>query len=170
MKRQRTFRGRDITGKWHYGYLFQGKTEDNENYSVILKQMKYVSDDRLSEDLPFAFYKEEVSVVAPNTIGQFTGLKDKNGKEIYEGDILKFFYIPYYSRYDIALKVYRVGEVAFVNGCFRLVNLTDYDDIDLNTKSELQPCEGSEIEIHSNFCSVIGNIHDNPELLEEGEK
>ena len=46
-------------------------------------------------------------------------------------------------------------------------SLLMYDDIDLNTKSELQPCEGSEIEIHSNFCSVIGNIHDNRELLEK---
>lgn len=153
MNREINFRGKSIsTGKWLYGCLLKNE----EGKFAVVKPFKVNMDNECS-----------CCEVDEETIGQFTGLKDKNGKEIYEGDILKFFYIPYYSRYDITLKVYRVGEVAFVNGCFRLVNLTDYDDIDLNTKSELQPCEGSEIEIHSNFCSVIGNIHDNKDLLNE---
>lgn len=158
MNREIIFRGKSlVTNEWVYGSLVKC---GNENHIIGFDEVDL-------DGHHIRYYSDRPVFTKQETIGQFTGLKDKNGKEIYEGDILKFFYIPYYSRYDITLKVYRVGEVAFVNGCFRLVNLTDYDDIDLNTKSELQPCEGSEIEIHSNFCSVIGNIHDNRELLEK---
>ena len=158
MNREIIFRGKSlVTNEWVYGSLVKC---GNENHIIGFDEVDL-------DGHHIRYYSDRPVFTKQETIGQFTGLKDKNGKEIYEGDILKFFYIPYYSRYDITLKVYRVGEVAFVNGCFRLVNFPDYDDIDLNTKSELQPCEGSEIEIHSNFCSVIGNIHDNKDLLNE---
>ena len=73
-------------------------------------------------------------------INQYTGLHDKNGKEIYEGDILK---APY-SDCSTQHKVY------FEDGCFKL----QFKDLD----------EWSEKEIE-----IIGNIYENQELL-EGEK
>lgn len=97
MDRQRIFRGRDISGKWHYGYLFQGKTDNDIDYSVILTQKRDCTDDRLPEDMPFAFYKDEVFVVDPNTVGQCTGKIDKNKNKIYNGDLLRDKYGAIYE-------------------------------------------------------------------------
>ena len=77
----------------------------------------------------------ECHPINPETIGQFTGLTDKNGKKIYEGDIL-------------ALRTKRPHIVKFEDGGFVLT--------------------GTAIPIrHADKFEVIGNIHDNPELLEE---
>lgn len=79
--------------------------------------------------------------VNPETIGQFTNLYDKNKKEIYEGDILK---VPYTQE--------RI-EVRFVRGVFAFLWNGDLDDeAPINAPTQ-------------EWAEVIGNIHDNPELL-----
>ena len=80
--------------------------------------------------------------VIPETIGQFTSLYDKNGKEIYEGDILAF---DDYSN--------DVIEVRFVRGVFAFLWNGSLDD-ECTTGSPTQE-----------WANVIGNIYDNPELL-----
>ena len=83
--------------------------------------------------------------VIPETIGQFTGLYDKNGKEIYEGDILAFNN-SYVDSNDVI-------EVRFVRGVFAFLwngNLEDECPINAPTRE---------------WANVIGNIYDNPELL-----
>ena len=88
--------------------------------------------------------------VYPETIGQFTGLYDKNGKEIYEGDILSY---AWEIETDVSSPSNDYLEVRFVRGVFAFLWNGDLDDecaIDAPTVC---------------WASVVGNIHDNPELI-----
>jgi uncharacterized phage protein (TIGR01671 family) len=91
--------------------------------------------------------------VKPETVGQFTGLKDKNGKEIYEGDILTN------ERRDI------LHVVAYSEEEARFVGIIP----SLKEKSGKPFTTGlNQPWLMSKEKTIIGNIHDNPELLKEG--
>lgn len=90
---------------------------------------------------------EESSMVIAETIGQFTSLYDRNKKEIYEGDLLKL------QDDDTGLI-----EVRFVRGVFAFLWQGDLDDeLPINAPTQ-------------EWATVVGNIHDNPELMKGGEK
>ena len=134
MNREIKFRGRidredsRFYKKWMHGFLVISNRGDR-----LQIQRK---DDRL------VFY------VTPSTIGQFTGLLDKNGTEIYEGDILHVFEDDP-NLEDVNTPVY------FENGCFMV-------DVYMGRNGL---CEF--IWDKSGRIEVIGNIHDNPELAEK---
>lgn len=119
-------------GQWHYGGLIQV----SKGYSIATK----------IED---AF---EMCAVDPETIGQFTGLYDKNGKEIFEGDIIL---------YGGSIQ----HEVVFRHGAFGyLIYGGEFISYAGNTNFTFNPLNRSKKH------EVIGNIYDNPELLKGGEK
>lgn len=85
-----------------------------------------------------------VKVFPDLIIEQYTGLKDKNGKEIYEGDIVKIPDWQVKPKYEkVRFAKLSCGFEPFVCGCFECI-----------------APDGEEVE-------VIGNIHENPELLED---
>lgn len=144
MSREILFRGKHIhamdsnehlNGTWVHGYL----SDKNYIYDKIL-------------DGEF--------LVDENTICQYTGLTDKNGKKIFEGDILRGFQYPFC--HDGEYNYY--AEIIFANCSFMTYTHKNPSSCvrgisDGNT--ELMECWVSE------DWEVIGNIYDNPELLEE---
>ena len=134
--REIKFRGKDLeTGEWVYGSLFQSL----EQYPAIAKP-KPTADGKL-------FYC--LTVVDADTVGQYTGLKDRNGKEIYEGDIALMDYSAFNTGKD--------GQT------YAVVRWIDYRaafmwDAGLNYYADMR-----------NDVEICGNIHDNPELLEDGK-
>ena len=121
------FRGKSIlTDEWFYGDLV---------HSADKKRTAILVNDKDSYD--------ECEVV-PETVGQFTGLYDCEGEEIFEGDILDFN----------GLKV----EVRFVRGVFAfLVNGNLDDELCGDCRTDL-------------FAKVIGNVYENPDILKGGNK
>ncbi|EPC9931066.1 YopX family protein [Listeria monocytogenes] len=136
--REIEFRGKRIdNGEWVYGNLMQ--FEDSATFI-------FVDERKGASTLTYAhFIINNMHAIDEKTIGQYTGLKDKNGKKIFEGDIVD---ISVYDRLDwSSIK----GKVVFLNGAW-LVEDVGHFAITLQS-------ETNEIEI-------IGNVHENLGLRE----
>ena len=90
-------------------------------------------------------------LVLPETVGQYTGLTDRNGKRIFEGDICKF---KRFNDVHIGKVVFNVTTASFIMWYQPIVGA--YGE-KATQKMLLSVCDNIE---------VVGNIHDNPELLE----
>ena len=104
----------------------------------------------------------EIEFTTDCPIMQYTGLKDKRGKEIYEGDIIRGIHPFAYSD----LKATKSHVVIFKNGCFELNGSPlgwDTDELDEET-GKIRPYNTT------NWAYVHGNIYQNPELLETVQK
>jgi hypothetical protein len=126
--------------------LFRGKFSDNGNW---IEGSLIVGRDLESGELiylisPLSAYYTEVKKVMPESVSEFTGLTDKNGTKIFEGDILVFC-----KGATHPIKVYWDG----LGWKF------------LRNGKRIEDAFECNIISHIKYCEVIGNIHDNPELL-----
>lgn len=147
MSREILFRGKRIdNGEWIEGYYFKA----NEKHMILNFTVQ-------KNELYHNMYEIE-----PNTVCQYTGLTGKNGKKIFEGDILRGFQYPFC--HDEEYNYY--AEIIFANCSFMIYTHKNPSSCvrgisDGNT--ELMECWVSE------DWEVIGNIYDDPELLEDKE-
>lgn len=140
MKRQIKFRGKDRrTGKWVYGDLLAPITG--------CRIVNYTSEDNGSMKHADYHYHN----VLDDTVGQFTGLRDCTGKEIYEGDIIRFHFMTS----DI-----RSSKLFPTEKFMGRITIDKYNNWVILSN-------GLEIHIENavKYGEVVGNIHDNPELL-----
>ena len=118
-------------------------------------------------EIAYRYYKKEgetkagiwvYGVVDPETVGQYTGLKDKNGKKIFEGDIVR-------THYANTRKNDFVEQVVFHNGRFCSLYKIPGPG---NGKIWASLPDGIPNKTpYMEWCEIIGNVHDNPELLKE---
>lgn len=151
--------------------LFRGKRKDNGEWvEGFLWKKKYNTPKLFISCFPDEDDNEEVFVIYPETVGQYTGLTDKNGKKIFEGDIIRYtrtnMYAPSCSFHkqdlvSIHLVLWDSSVSAFVQQHYSL-----------NEKRIVG--KGSAVlyddRAKENIVEVIGNIHDNPELLDGGKQ
>jgi len=135
------FRGKRLdNNEWVYGYLYELALPSGEA-SMILTQDNNHLDTHLEPKYHLAFTLwVDLFLVDPETVGQFTGLQDADGNDIYEGDMLLSD-----ENAEVFEVVYDAPRFCFKDNVFgfRFLN-------------------------HPEFFHVIGNRYDNPELIEEG--
>lgn len=154
------FRGKDVkTSHWVYGGFHEHiditpaalykDAESRENHIKEHTHYLIIQDTFSDYCMP---RKIQCFDVTSETVGQFTGLYDKNGKEIYEGDIVEWekdglMYVVRFWRGMFFASVQECNEG--ILGGFPLHALTEYE---------------------YKKCKIVGNIYDNPELLKGGEE
>ena len=150
MNREIKFRGISID-EWVYGMLCKVNEGDTEHGEPI--KYKIQTDEKEYGEYVKCFITDE------NTIGQYTGLHDENGKEIYEGDVIEFSYDVFTGNFDT--KVGR-GTIEFIDGAFYIKPF----EIEGKKIKDIDNEEWFLIyTVNIDTLKVIGNIYDNSELL-----
>lgn len=134
--------------------LFRGKRADNgewvEGYLFSTLNHIYIAYTGQYDDDLFVSPKNIFIAVLPETVGQYTGLSDKNDVKIFEGDILSAHLDEYDPDYET------VTQIIWEDCGWRMIEDNGLSD----------PLDEADAEVFA----IIGNIHDNPELLEGGEE
>lgn len=174
--REILFRGKAKDGEWVEGSLICKYDSDAGCYSTfeIIEKEEY----SIALEYDTFFRQLHPILVKEETVGQYTGLTDKNGEKIFEGDIV----LAKGSKSSFLRAV--IGRVIFENGTFKMevvareadTRSDDYRMIaDLRMNSLLHSEEQKAFAIENNFIfrgynlEVIGNIHDHKELLHDSK-
>ena len=128
--REILFRGKDVAGNWHYGVPL------------------VFTDDYVCMTAPHTYNKK----VEANTMGQYTGVNDKNGTKVFEGDVIWG---------DDCTGTWHKGVVEYDDSIGSFI---------INAKRFMQYPKNENHYDLLGCWSIEGNIHDNPELLEGGNE
>lgn len=127
------FRGKDKADTWVYGGLTQSVTDKGTEYFIVQNDFSFIS-------------------VDPDTVGQYTGLEDRNGKEIYEGDVLiGDGTIKFLVQYSEPKHSFCMTSIEDMNA------LPDFDSSFMIRNVWWERYRKT----------IIGNIYDNPELVKQ---
>ena len=175
MNREILFRGfNEKNNKWLHGYFF------------VNRGKHFVVEDEIQTD-PLANWTD--FVVNPDTIGQYTGLKDKDGNKIFEGDIISYYTTetycinpdcdPVVQGYGSKL-VKKEHEIKYIDVCFCVDDETyrplpisycgvlseDFDEFKAIIDHGFYfDTNGYKLDDSIIGIEIIGNIYDNPELM-----
>jgi len=144
------FRGKIIgsnIGREELDWAYGDRVEELSTGRIFICDLSHFDERTLLKDV--------LIEVDPTTVGQYTGLRDKNGKEIYEGDIISVqFEVDREPEYGEPPKWYENFGVAF-------------DEVHHCWSTKISESEYGEwlYEYDEDCAKVIGSIHDNPELL-----
>ena len=145
------FRGKRFdNAEWVYGYLYKCY-----KFARIITAFAYTNEDGENEDL--GQYYCEAYDVDINTLCQFTGLCDKNGKEIYEGDIVHCW--DTIAKCEIWAVVEFGNPNAEYTWGWQLRKIKGSKGVNLDILCWVE-CEETNA-----YCEIIGTVYDNPELL-----
>ncbi len=143
------FRGKTVgaNSKFVYGNLILV-----DDYCCILERKEDLHPmDEPYLDGEIGWIDGKATPVRPETVGQFTGLHDKNGEKIFEGDVVKYPWVDVYGVSDTLMVVH------YVDGEFLIKPISN----DCGTD-----CWEIRISGENERTEIIGNIYDNPELME----
>lgn len=133
------FRGKSkIDGEWFYGNYFDKDTSGNTHITTLTKGCL---------------------VIDPETVGEFTGLKDKKDKEIYEGDIMYSEFSDGSGGYSLIGWNEREASFGMMDAYSYQSKQEGYDFPEFKNYVLIAHLQKALI------CEVVGNIYDNPELL-----
>lgn len=154
--REILFRGKRVdNGEWVYGYYIKAtyhwhKKGIHEDWIVC----------GASQNGGWFTIQNRYAVIS-KTVGQYTGMTDRNGKKIFEGDIVRISYCFGWDdeqEKDAPEEEY-ISKVYSIDGCPFCVDL-------LHCDGDMSPIAWLDWSYDDAEIEVIGNIHDNPELLE----
>ena len=143
MNREIKFRGKDfVTGEWIYGNYMPPFFEGDSSFIWVPEDCNVL-------------WEYLSSQVITDTVGQYTGLKDKNGVEIYEGDII--------------MSNASTGEPIYHDIFYNEEQAAFYAGLDGRRDTSFGICSVYQQWIDEFGKVVVGNIHDNPELINKEE-
>ena len=145
--REILFRGKTVRGEWVYGYLAKFRNFVNNVYTSIIQITDFETNECNMQDN---------ACVIPESVGQYTGLIDKNGKKIFEGDIIRAITLDTGSE-EIAVVCFG-NFIDENNGDEYIGFYIEFDGIKTTaTQLAMKECK--------NRIEVIGNEYDNKELI-----